>query len=147
MINYVNGSYLAEDDAKISIFDRGLMYGDAVFDSTRTYGGVPWKLDEHLERFRRSLRYVELDADALIPEVREACLGCVERSGDEVAEAGDVWISAVVTRGIMGGLDFDPQPRPTVVVMLRRINFAGFAHFYDSGGVDLSVSVVRGHFQ
>jgi branched-chain amino acid aminotransferase len=147
MINYVNGEFLADADAKISIFDRGLMYGDAVFDTTRTYGGTPWRLDDHLDRFRRSLRYVELDADVIVPEVREACLGCVERSGAEIADVGDVWISAVVTRGIMGGLDFDPQPRPTVVVMLRKINFAGFAHFYERGGVDLGVSVVRGHFQ
>lgn len=147
MINYVNGTYLPDEDAKISIFDRGLMYGDAVFDTTRTYGGRLWKLEGHLERFRRSLRYVELDADEIIAEVREGCLGCVERSANEIDEVGDVWVSAVVTRGIMGGLDFDPQPQPTIAVMLRKINFGAFAHFYEAGGVDLSVSLVRGHFQ
>jgi branched-chain amino acid aminotransferase len=147
VINYVNGDYLPDSEAKISIFDRGLMYGDAVFDTTRTYGGRAWKLEEHLDRFRRSLRYVELDADTIIPEVREGCLGCIERSASEIEEVGDVWVSAVVTRGVMGGLDFDPQPQPTIAIMLRKINFGAFAHFYEAGGVDLSVSLVRGHFQ
>lgn len=146
MIAYVNGEYVPDEEAKISVFDRGLMFGDAVFDTTRTFGGKPWRVDEHLERFRRSLRYVELDGDAIVPEVREAVHGVVSRSAGEIEALGDVWVTPIVTRGTMAGMDFDPQPAPTVIVMLRKINFAGFASFYHEGGVDLSLSLTTRHF-
>ena len=61
MISYVNGDYVTK--AQISVFDRGFVIGDGVYDSARTFGGKVFKLDEHLERLARSMRYIEIDAD------------------------------------------------------------------------------------
>ena len=61
MLAYVNGQLVPQEEAKISVFDRGLLLGDAIFDTLRTYGGKTHKLGAHTERLRRSLRYVEMD--------------------------------------------------------------------------------------
>src|SRR5260370_6556538 len=58
---YLNGQYVAERDAKVSVLDRGFRWGDAVYDATRTFEGRLFKLHEHVERFFRSLRYARID--------------------------------------------------------------------------------------
>ena len=58
---YINGDYVPESRATISISDRGFIYGDAVFDTARTFGGKIYRLEEHVERLMRSLRYVQID--------------------------------------------------------------------------------------
>ena len=65
MLTYINGDFVSEEEARISVFDNGFMLGDGVYEIERTYEGRPFRLDDHIERLRRSLRYVELDGDAL----------------------------------------------------------------------------------
>jgi branched-chain amino acid aminotransferase len=154
VIAYLNGEYLPHEEAKISIDDRGIILGDSVFDVTRTYGGTPFRVEDHLERLRRSLRYIEMDADPIVDEVREAIAGIVGRNRDEIAEAGDVWIDQVVTRGapryssigsgISSMLDLDGM-RPTVIVKLRKMKFEMFGDLYERG-VDLNISLLNRHF-
>jgi branched-chain amino acid aminotransferase len=141
MIAYVNGKYVPHEEATISIDDRGVMYGDAVFDVTRTFAGIPFKLEEHLERLRRSLRYIELADDGLVDEVAAATREVVERSRDEIAAEGDVWIYQTVTRGVTS----DPADPPTVIVKLRKLNFPVFGPLYRRGA-DLHVSLLTSHF-
>jgi branched-chain amino acid aminotransferase len=147
MITYVNGEYVSDADAKMSVFDRGFIYGDAVFDATRTFGGKPFRVDAHLERFRKSLRFIEIDPEPIIPEVREAVAGVVERSQEEIADVGDVLIFWYATRGAAREVFLSPghEPDPTVIVLLQPINFAAFAELYDTG-VDLSISLTTRHF-
>ena len=57
-VTYLNGEIVPESKAKISFRDRGFMLGDAVFDTTRTFGGKIFRLDEHLDRFLNSLKYL-----------------------------------------------------------------------------------------
>ena len=125
------------------------MYGDAVFDATRTFGGRPFKLDAHLARLRRSLRYIELNAERIIPEVREAVDKVIAQSTTEIEALGDVLVFAYVTRGVASEAMLAPgdEPAPTVIVLLRPINFAAFADLYDTDGVDLSLSLTVRHFQ
>jgi branched-chain amino acid aminotransferase len=148
MIAYVNGSFVSEEDAKISVFDRGVLAGDAVFDTTRTFGTRIFRLEDHLARLARSLKYAELDADVALSEVRDATLELVERSRSYIEAEGDVWISQIVTRGELDAMDFGTLlgAKPTVIVILRRINFASFGGLYDSGGVALTSSLLVGHF-
>lgn len=120
------------------------MLGDAVFDVTRTFGGEPFRLDDHLARLERSMRYVELDADSLIGEVRSASVGVLERNSDIVESDGDVWLDQIVTRGRVADPD-DPHYRPTVIVKLRRLNFEVFGPLYETG-IDLQVSLLVDHF-
>lgn len=144
MISYVNGEYLPHEDAKISIDDRSIMFGDSVFDIARTFGGTPFKLEQHLERLRRSMRYVELDADGLFPEIREATEEVLARNVDEIEAVGDVFVEQVITRGSVLAPG-QGSASPTVIVKLRPVYFAAFAPFYDTG-VDLHVSLLTRSF-
>jgi branched-chain amino acid aminotransferase len=55
---YLNGDFVAKEDAKISVFDHGLLYGDGVFEGIRLYDGCVFKLDEHLERLEYSAKAI-----------------------------------------------------------------------------------------
>ena len=150
LISYVNGDYVEDDEAKISVFDRGFVIGDGVYDSARTFGGNVFKLDEHLDRLARSLRYIEIDADRWGAEIRAATEEVVARNLEEIVSVGDVWVIQIVTRGLLEdagetafGLEDEHQPRyrPTIVVIVRPLNFKAFGLLYEEG-VDLGVSLL-----
>jgi branched-chain amino acid aminotransferase len=147
VITFVNGEYLDEEDAKISVFDRGLLFGDAVFDLTRTFGGEPFRLEAHLERLRKSLRYIEIPPNPIIDELREAIAEVTARNRDAIDALGDVAVRFVVTRGVTEyGIPFPgDELRPGIIVLLQKINFGAFASLYDTG-VDLGISLATRHF-
>ena len=58
---YLDGKFVDEADAKVSVFDHGLLYGDGIFEGIRLYGGNVFRLDEHLERFEYSAKAIMLD--------------------------------------------------------------------------------------
>ena len=60
----VNGTLMPLDEVRISALDRGFLFGDAIYEVLRVYGGRPWLLDEHLQRLRRSLESIRLTEDA-----------------------------------------------------------------------------------
>ena len=68
---YLNGEIVPDSEAKISIHDYGFLMGDAVFDTTRTFGRQIFKLHEHLDRFYRSLKYMRLDPGLSKQEMAE----------------------------------------------------------------------------
>lgn len=114
----IDGTIFAPEHAKVSVYDRGFLYGDAVFEVLRTYGGAPFALDEHLARLRGSAARV-----ALTLPVDDATLRAeVERA---LAEAGndDSYVRIVVTRG-QGPLSLDPDTArsPLRVVMVEPIS-------------------------
>ena len=59
-IGFLNGAFMPLDEVKISIEDRGFQFGDGVYEVVRTYGGVPFQLDAHLERLERSAHAIHL---------------------------------------------------------------------------------------
>lgn len=144
MLTYVNGEFMSDEEAKISVFDRGFMFGDGVFEIERTFDGTTFKLDEHLERLRRSLRFIELDGDALVGRVRDATLEVLTRNEAEVRAAGDVWVHQIVTGGL-GDINLMIDATPSIIVMLRELHFDAFAPLYD-GGIDLHPSLLTRHF-
>jgi branched-chain amino acid aminotransferase len=92
---YVNGAFVEQEDAKISVFDHGLLYGDGVFEGIRLYSGNIFKLEEHLVRLERSAHAIELELPATRGELRElVCEAC------RVNGLADGYIRLVVTRGI-----------------------------------------------
>jgi branched-chain amino acid aminotransferase len=146
MIAYVSGEYVPHEEAKISVDDRGIIFGDSVFDIGRTFNGVPFKLEAHLERLRRSMRYAELDGDGLLPAIREATNQLFERNEQEIEAVGDVYFDQIVTRGLISSPGDDANATsPTVIVKLRPVPFASFARFYETG-VDLHASLLAGSF-
>src|SRR5690349_17512976 len=96
---WMNGDWVPEAEAKVSIFDDGFLRGDAVFDAARTFGGKPFQLSEHLDRFFLSCEAVKLtphlDKAGLLAVAREL----VDKNQSQVAKHGDFWIDFRVSRG------------------------------------------------
>jgi len=99
---YMDGKFVDEADAKVSVFDHGLLYGDGVFEGIRLYGGNVFRLDEHLERFEYSAKAILLDLPLTRAEWSEAvCETC------RVNGLKDGYIRLVATRGV-GDLGLAP---------------------------------------
>ena len=77
---YLNGNTVPESEAMVPFKDRGYKFGDAVFDTTRTFGHRIFRLREHLERLQRSLRYLKLDAGLSLDEFVRVTEEVVERN-------------------------------------------------------------------
>jgi len=77
---YFNGDFIPETEARISIFDSAVMYGDMVFEMVRSYKQKPYRLREHLERLYGSLRYTEIDCGLSIDEMEAATFETIERN-------------------------------------------------------------------
>lgn len=140
LVAYVNGEIVAESEAKISVFDLGFLHGDAVFDTARTFKGVPFKLDEHLDRLERSCRYVELDPGLSKDELRAITLEVLERNLGALAPDEDFWVSQRVGRGV-ARRGF--EERTTVVIECTFLPLAQRARYYRDGLPLISPSVRR----
>ena len=131
---YLNGEYVAESSAKVSVLDRGFRWGDAVYDATRTFDGRLFKLHEHIERFFRSLRYARieprLDRDALAAICEE-----VVRRNEPMRRAGDgdYLLTMQASRGLMAGIYNPTAPAPTVTVYCLPLSFPTHARHYRDG--------------
>jgi branched-chain amino acid aminotransferase len=95
---YFNGRFVPEIEARISIFDCALMYGDMVFEMTRSFRQQPYQLRPHLERLYASMRYVEIDCGLSLDQMEGATLETVERNLPAL-EGYDFQIMHDVTRG------------------------------------------------
>ena len=98
---YFNGEFVAEDEARISIFDSALMYGDMVFEMTRSFGQKPYRLREHLDRLYASIDYAGIDLEMTIDEMEEATHATIERNREALGDY-DFQIMHDVTRGALG---------------------------------------------
>jgi branched-chain amino acid aminotransferase len=99
----IDGAIVSPDDAKVSVYDRGFLYGDSVFETIRTYGGAPFALDEHMDRLERSADRVAI----AMPVPRAVIAEEVRRA---IAEAGNAesYARVMLTRG-SGPLGLDPS--------------------------------------
>ena len=113
MIAYVDGIWSPSDDARISVLDHGLLYGDGVFEGIRFYRGQAFLLDAHLARLEASARALALDLPLSRAETAAVVTEAIERTG-----LTDGYIRLVVTRGV-GALGVSPHTceRPSVVVI------------------------------
>lgn len=114
---YINGEFLPQPEAKVSVFDHGFLYGDGVFEGIRAYNGRVFKLKEHLERLYESAQAIFLTIPLSFEELRQAVLETCRRNGIR-----DGYIRLVVSRG-PGDLGLDPRKcsRPTVVIIADTI--------------------------
>lgn len=97
---WFNGKFMPENQVVISFRDRGWRYGDAAFDMTRTFNGLPFRLREHIDRFYGSLRYLRLDPRISPREMIELSEELVARNEHLRAAAGDWWVGQRVSRGV-----------------------------------------------
>jgi len=98
-IVYLNGSFVPESDAKVSVLDSGFNAGDGVYDVTRTFAHKPFKLKEHTERLFRSLRYTRIDCGLTVQQMEKITLEVLERNKPLLGKDDDVAVWQVVSRG------------------------------------------------
>ncbi|MCD6431808.1 branched-chain-amino-acid transaminase [Candidatus Bathyarchaeota archaeon] len=113
LLVYIDGKYYPKSQAKISVYDHGLLYGDGVFEGIRAYNGVVFKLREHIDRLYRSARVIMLEIPLTKEEMINAVLETLRKNN-----LHDAYIRLVVTRGV-GDLGLDPRkcPKPTVIII------------------------------
>lgn len=96
---YVDGNFVAANEAKVSVFDRGFTSGEGVYDVTRSYGHKLFKLDEHVARLYRSLRYTHIDCGIAPDEMTRLSIEVFERNKHLLGREDDGAIWQVVSRG------------------------------------------------
>jgi len=114
-IYYVNGAFVEEDQAKISVNDLSVIRGFGVFDFLRTYNGVPFHLDDHLHRLERSARLIGLELPHSLEKIREITLETLRRNSHTESN-----IRLIVT----GGLSSDgitPGDSPQLLIMITPV--------------------------
>ena len=113
LLVYIDGEYYPKSQAKVSVYDHGLLYGDGVFEGIRTYNNVVFKLREHIDRLYRSARVIMLDIPLTKEEMTNAVLETLRKNN-----LRDAYIRLVVTRGV-GDLGLDPRKcqKPTVIII------------------------------
>ena len=128
---WLNGEYVPRSEAKISMTDRGFRLGDVVFDTSRTFNGVVFRLRDHLDRLYRSLKYTRIDPDMSIDEMERVTLDVVQRN-EEVRSAAndDYMVTQIVTRGEGAAID---AARANVSVWIDPIDFVRYAPLYETG--------------
>jgi len=116
-IIWLDGTWLDKSEAKISVFDHGLLYGDGVFEGIRAYDGRIFRLDEHLDRLYDSARAIALD----IPQTRDELIDLLQEGVSRV-KLEDAYIRLVITRGV-GDLGINPQkcPKPSTIAIIDAI--------------------------
>ncbi len=135
---FLNGQLVDEKDAKVSVFDHGLLYGDGVFEGIRLYDGCIFRLEQHIERLFESARYITLDIPMSKDELIEAtCETC------KANELKDGYIRLVVTRGT-GTLGLSPWlcSNPTVFIIADNIKIYTDEH-YEKGLEIATVPTLR----
>ena len=117
LLVYIDGEYYPKSQAKISVYDHGLLYGDGVFEGIRAYNGIVFKLREHIDRLYRSAHAIMLQIPIPKEEMIKIVLETLRKNGLK-----DAYIRLVVTRGI-GDLGLDPRkcPKPTIIVIADTI--------------------------
>jgi branched-chain amino acid aminotransferase len=115
---YVNGEFYKKEDAKISVYDRGLLYGDGVFEGIRIYDGKAFKLKEHVDRIFESAKAIYIDIGLTKEKLTKDIEDCIEKNNKK-----DAYIRVVITRGAGTlGIDLANLGRSTVVIIVDDIN-------------------------
>lgn len=138
---YINGQIVPQEDAKISVFDHGLLYGDGVFEGIRAYNGKIFTLDEHLDRIYDSATAISLKIPITKAEMAEAIKQTMKANN-----LTDSYIRLVVTRGI-GKLGLDPNKcaTPQIIIITDTIELYSKA-LYERGLDIVTVTTIRNHF-
>src|SRR5215467_7771512 len=114
---YIDGKFYSEGDAKVSVFDHGLLYGDGIFEGIRFYNGRVFRLEEHLERLWDSARSICLTIPMTPQKMTEALLETIRQN-----HLHDGYVRLVVTRGV-GNLGLNPEQckNPSVIIIVATI--------------------------
>ena len=137
---YVNGELVAKEDAKISVYDHGLLYGDGVFEGIRVYGSKVFLLDEHVQRLYESALAIRLEIPMSPQDIAAAVNDTVAAN-----EISDGYVRLVVTRGA-GYLGLDPRrtSNPQVIIIADTIELYP-EDTYQNGMHLVTATTIRNH--
>jgi len=137
---YIDGKFYDKQDARISVYDHGLLYGDGVFEGLRSYGGRVFRLEEHLRRLWDSAQAIWLE----IPITKKAMSAAIYETL-KINEIEDGYVRLVVTRGA-GTLGIDPNrtSHPQVIIIADHIALYP-EELYEKGLEIVTVSTIRNH--
>jgi branched-chain amino acid aminotransferase len=115
---YLDGKYVTKEDAKVSVYDHGFLYGDGIFEGIRIYNGNIFKCKEHLDRLYDSAKSIMLDIPLSFTEMQAALVETVRRN-----ELREGYIRLVVSRG-PGDLGLDPRrsPKASVLIIVEQLS-------------------------
>ncbi len=135
---FLDGKFCNERDAKISVFDHGLLYGDGVFEGIRAYNGRVFKLKEHIDRLFYSAKAILLEIPMSHAEVMKATIATIKAN-----KLRDCYVRLLVTRGV-GTLGLNPRSckRPSVIIIAGKIQVYP-AELYARGMEIVTVPTVR----
>lgn len=137
---YINGKLVPKEEAMISVFDHGLLYGDGVFEGIRSYNGNIFKLTAHIDRLYDSAKALALNIPITKDEMKAAIKDTLKANNLK-----ESYIRLVVTRGV-GKLGLDPYKcdRPQIIIITDTIELYP-KKFYDDGLEVVTVATVRNH--
>ena len=137
---WINGELFDKENAKISVFDHGLLYGDGVFEGLRSYSGNVFKLDEHMDRFYESAASILLNVPIEKAELAKAIKLTLAENN-----IVDGYVRLIITRG-SGTLGLDPEPcsNPQIIIIADKIKLYP-QEFYDNGLEIITASTIRNH--
>lgn len=137
---YISGTLFEKEDARISVFDHGLLYGDGVFEGIRVYSGNVFLLAEHIDRLYESARAIRLEIPMTKGNLTAAVRSTVQANG-----LSDGYVRLVVTRGAGGlGLDVRKTSNPQVIIIADTISLYP-AEMYEQGLKLITASTMRNH--
>ena len=130
---WFNGEILPESEARLSIYDSALMFGDMVFEMLRTFNGVPFKLEEHLNRLYRSIKYFQIPFEMDITELARACSVIQQENEFEPDDEHRLMIN--VTRGTLPMYSDTGKVGSNVIIsdFPLRWTTAGMGKLFDDG--------------
>ena len=134
---YIDGEFIPSQEAKISVFDHGLLYGDGIFEGIRVYDGVVFKLDAHLDRLYRSARAMWLTIPLEKAAMKAALLETLQRNGFQ-----DSYIRLLVTRG-KGDLGVNPKKCPQASVVIINVQVEPMHGLDAKNGITTIISSIR----
>ncbi len=137
---WINGQLYSSEDARVSVFDHGLLYGDGVFEGLRSYGGKVFRLREHVVRLFESAKAIWLE----IPLTQQALCDAIDQMV-KTNEIDDGYVRVIVTRGA-GTLGLDPRKckDPQIIIIADAIALYP-SEYYENGLEIITVSVSRNH--
>src|SRR5678815_5843884 len=135
---FVDGQFFGENDAKVSVFDHGLLYGDGVFEGIRAYNGRVFKLKEHIDRLFYSAQAILLSLPLSHRELMRAVIETCRRN-----KVRDGYIRLVVTRGV-GTLGLNPKrcKNPSLIIIAGKIQLYP-PEYYERGLEIITVPTIR----
>lgn len=138
---YINGEFFLKEEAKISVFDHGFLYGDGAFEGIRSYDGLVYKLDEHIDRLMESLHTLMIRLPMTKDQLKKDVVKTLQ-----VNKLKDAYIRLIVTRG-EGDLGLDPRKcrgNAGIVIITDKITLYP-AELYQKGMEIITVPTVKNH--